>query len=153
MRIVFDLDSTLSDPSHRLHLIDRTREGGPDWDQFFSLCHLDKPHRHVLHVLADLRHSGHWIEIWTGRSEAVRDATIDWLRRHELEWVGFRPDYLRMRPAGDHTPGPELKRAWLNEARLWGRAPELVFEDDPKVVAMWRAEGIPCFQVADGGGG
>ena len=54
-----------------------------------------------------------------------------------------------MRKAGDFTPDEDLKRGWLAEME----PPELarltaVFDDRDKVVAMWRAAGVPCFQVA-----
>ena len=54
--------------------------------------------------------------------------------------------------AGDFTPDEVLKRGWLSEieppeyARLTG-----VFDDRDTVVAMWRAAGVTCFQVAPGG--
>jgi hypothetical protein len=57
----------------------------------------------------------------------------------------------RMRPAADHQTDVELKRAWLAEARANGGAPDMVYDDRDSVVAMWRAEGVPCFQVAPGG--
>lgn len=39
---------------------------------------------------------------------------------------------------------------WLMEARANGGAPDLVYDDRGCVVAMWRSEGVPCFQVAPG---
>jgi hypothetical protein len=56
-----------------------------------------------------------------------------------------------MRKAGDFTPDEQLKATWLSEIE----PPEYkrltaVFDDRDKVVAMWRAAGVPCFQVAPG---
>ena len=45
MFIVFDLDDTLADNSHRHHLIEYPQwwaeDGKPDWDAFFELCDKD----------------------------------------------------------------------------------------------------------------
>lgn len=104
------------------------------------------------------------IEIWSGRGAgaegSVREKTLGWLRTHVGEYFALAdlhyPPFaspvvvLRMRPHGDYTPDNELKKHWLDEAREHGLEPELVFDDRQKVVDMWRAEGIPCFQVAPG---
>ena len=124
---------------------------------------------HALEVLRSLWLGppalAHQIEIWSGRSEgeleSVRTKTLIWLRRAvDLGFFSRAPDgaffgtgsdiRVRMRPHGDHQPDVELKRGWLTDARAAGRAPDLVFDDRDSVVAMWRAEGVPCFQVAPG---
>ena len=150
MRIVFDLDGTLADGTHREHFIIATEDREkPDWDAFFAASGDDKPIPHVIQILRALWKDGADIEIWSGRGEGPGDSvfkiTEDWLAEHDVPW-----ERLRMRPHGDYTPDVELKRAWLNEARDAGVPPVLVFDDRDKVVAMWRAEGIPCFQVAPG---
>ena len=169
MRIVFDLDGTLADGTHREHFITGETK---DWDAFFEASDGDLPIRPAIETLLALSRGydgdgyPHSIEIWSGRGEgehfSVREKTIKWLSSYTRRLLLFRPGThatffygdplidLRMRPHGDHTPDNELKKAWLNAAREQGRAPELVFDDRQKVVDMWRAEGIPCFQVAPG---
>ena len=109
----------------------------------------------------------HQIEIWSGRGEGaggkVREITRQWLVRHmpylnvvtypPPSFFGYREGTsipLRMRAHDDYTADHELKRNWLLAARESDKAPQLVFDDRQKVVDMWRAEGIPCFQVAPG---
>lgn len=173
MRIVFDLDGTLADNKHREHFIiateDRTE---PDWDGFFEACDGDAPIWPAIETLCALYST--WdrftqrndIEIWSGRGEgeggSVREKTLKWLpeytRRkfhirdmpHATFFYGDTLIDLRMRAHGDHTPDEQLKLAWLKEAHSQGREPQLIFDDRQKVVDMWRAEGIPCFQVAPG---
>lgn len=132
---VFDLDGTLADCSHRLHHLERK-----DWRAFFAACAKDKLIEHVRTVLWGLAAGGHRIEIWSGRSDECRSETVAWLEDND---IGF--DALLMRKAGDHRPDDNVKREFLQGAR-----PDLIFEDRSRVVDMWRAEGIPCFQVAAG---
>lgn len=141
MFVVFDLDGTLADGSHREHWITRP-VGQKDWRNYFAECDRDRPHSGIVTVFRALRAAGHRVEIWTGRSAEVADKTEAWLREHGLDGVP-----IKSRAEGDHTADDELKRQWLHEA---SRKPNLVFEDRARVVAMWRAEGIPCCQVAPG---
>ena len=151
MRIVFDLDGTLADDSHRKHLIEGDHK---DWDAYFAACDGDAP-LIACQLLVDLVRAGHWIEIWSGRGAGVdlenRLKTMRWLERH---CDGITPNVdikrLRMRGFSDYTPDIELKLGWLNEGRAEGTPPALVFDDRDRVVAMWREQGIPCFQVAPG---
>ena len=163
MRVVFDLDGTLADDSHRLHLIAQER---PEWDMYMNLCDLDTPISHTALVLRSMYSTGHEIEVWTGRPEGengkFREKTMDWFEKNRgaflhrfvvrtsptFRTAGAPPIVVRMRPHGNYTKNADLKRGWLELAREQGVAPHLVFEDQQDVVDMWRAEGIPCFQVA-----
>jgi hypothetical protein len=146
MIVVFDLDGTLALNEHRVHHIRGDFGRKKDYDAFFAACVDDQPCRPVMATFAALVRAQHVVEIWSGRSDQVRDETGRWLAR-----FGISSYYLRrMRRAGDHQPDVELKRAWLNEARAAGVPPDLVYDDRDSVVAMWREEGVPCFQVAPG---
>lgn len=156
MMIVFDLDGTLADASHRLHFIDPNGVvgGKRDWDGFFAACGNDAPMPAIL-VLCAMVANGHHVEIWTGRSEGPggsnRTITRDWLLEHTdmaVDPRGIRR--LRMRAHGDHRHDDKLKAEWLQEVRDEGREVTLVFEDRQRVVDMWRRWGVPCFQVAPG---
>ena len=152
MRIVFDLDGTLADGSHREHFL---RETPKKWDAYFEACYDDNPIEHAISVFHNLRPYNS-IQIWTGRSEVVRGQTVKWLAGSNIflphNRFGGMPNIgqLLMRPTGDFTPDDELKMRWLADARGMDEEPHLVFEDRDRVVKMWRDEGIPCFQVAPG---
>lgn len=137
--IVFDLDGTLADVEHRRHLVSG---GKRRWDQFFEACVDDPPVTGVILAFRAHQLAGARVEVWSGRSDAVRPQTEDWLARHDLH-----PDRLLMRPARDTTPDDELKESWLDQA---DPAPTVVYDDRDKVVAMWRRRGVACFQVAPG---
>lgn len=143
MRVVFDLDGTLANNQHRVWHI---RDGRKDYHTFFKLCPLDLPIWTVIYTLQSHVRSGHIVEIWSGRSDQVRHETYEWLKAH-----GIIPNRVsHMRPAKDHRPDTVLKREWLNEARSADKKPDLIYEDRDRVVEMWRAEGIKCFQVQPG---
>lgn len=140
MFVIADLDGTLALIDHRRHFIAQRPK---DWTGFFAACDQDLPHTPIIAaVLALDAQPESQIEIWSGRSDEVRDKTEAWLARFGL---GHLP--LKMRPAGDTTPDDILKRRWLHESPV---RPSLVFDDRDKVVAMWRREGIVCAQVALG---
>jgi phosphoglycolate phosphatase-like HAD superfamily hydrolase len=139
MFVVFDLDGTLANTDHRAHFLDGT-DGKKDWRGFYAACDQDAPHWPIVHTLHALANANHRVEIWSGRSDEVRDKTEAWLREHFLNDIP-----LRMRAEGDYTADDVLKRGWLANGK-----PDLIFDDRDKVVAMWRAQGIPCCQVAPG---
>lgn len=143
--IVFDLDGTLCDIEHRRSLVTKPRS---DWLEFYRACVDDKPKKQVLRVMRALLRERNMIQIWSGRSEIVREATMDWFNRHAPWAMGIK---LLMRPDKDYTPDNELKEGWLDSIHEnTDLRVELVFDDRQKVVDMWRRRGITCMQVATG---
>jgi hypothetical protein len=56
-----------------------------------------------------------------------------------------------MRKADDFRGDDIVKREILDEIFAdWGRKPDMVFDDRPRVVRMWREEGIFVFNVYQG---
>lgn len=145
---IFDLDGTLSLATHRLHLISEGEE--KRWREFYEACDQDEPNTPVIELLNQL-HMKSEIWIFTGRSDVVREKTIDWLFAHtslSYEEMGCG---LIMRKDGDYRHDCELKQSWLRMLSTHDRERlRMVFEDRDRVVQMWRSEGVPCLQVADG---
>lgn len=138
---IFDFDGTIACVKHRRPLLVKRQ-----WDAFFEACDQDPAIPDVIAILKDLLAAGHRVEIWSGRSETVEQKSRDWLGRQDLP-----PSILkRMRPEGDYTPDEKLKRAWLHEEQALGNTPLAIFDDRQKVVDMWRAEGMNCYQVNAG---
>ena len=65
MLVVFDLDGTLSDPTHREHFV-RRPVGQKDWDSFFAEQINDPPKAAMVELISRL-HATHHVEIWPGR--------------------------------------------------------------------------------------
>ena len=162
MRVVFDLDGTLADDTHRQHHL--TQGDTKDWDQYFDACHGDKPILQMTALLRALGMAGHTVEIWSGRPEPLRDKTVAWLEswgfnmKERLDPWRLDPPHLppciitllKLRPKDDYRPNEILKQEWLEQARAEERAPRLAFDDNKDVIDMFRKHGIPCCQVVPG---
>ena len=142
MIVIFDLDGTLANNEHRKYLVSK---GNHNWDKFYEDCINDTPNMPVVMIYKILQEqSDTKMVILSGRSEAVRKQTDEWLEDNQIFY-----EIMKMRPIGDNTPDEELKCKWLNELR----EEEIIlciFDDRKKVVDMWRKEGLCCFQVAEG---
>lgn len=145
---VFDLDGTLADCSHRLHHIQKQPK---DWDAFFADVGNDAPIPHMVSLLMHLRFgkrstTAYDIVLVSGRSDQCRAQTNAWISRH----LQMDNPPLFMRRAGDHRDDSIVKIEILANVRAAGFEPIMVFDDRDRVVAAWRAAGIPCAQVAPG---
>lgn len=159
MDFVIDIDGTLADASHRLHLI--LGEGKKDWDAFLSeeLVSQDAPKDRVWRTIAVLwtgsnhKLCGNRGLFITGRRESTRTSTRRWLLEHATKYGLYRKvsrAKLLMRPDGDRRPSHEVKRDLLRAARGFGYSPVVAFEDRADDTAMYRAEGLTVFQVEFG---
>lgn len=119
----------------------------PDWESFYEACDKDTPIGPVVEIFESLQFEnylrlGKELQIWSGRSESVREKTIEWL---DINVYGSPSCKLKMRPIGDSTPDDMLKERWLDESISDGKTIDFVFDDRPKVVRMWRRRGIFVF--------
>ena len=148
--VIFDLDGTLADITSRRELSIKDN-GKMDWDTFFNpkFISLDDPNTPVIKMAQMLHSQGFKIVIFSGRSKATKDATKDWLKKHDVPF-----DLLKMRPTGKDwhfMKDSLLKSIWLKE--LFDNPTEeifVVFDDRNQVVDMWRDNGLTVFQVAEG---
>lgn len=135
--VIFDLDGTLSDPAHRLHLIASRRD---EWDKFYQESVNDLPRKDVIELARAFRRAGYSIYIFTGRSDIVHKETANWLWNNKVNF-----DRLVMREQGDNTPAVELKRMWLNTYFNDREAILCAFEDNQKIADMYEEQGVTCF--------
>jgi hypothetical protein len=141
--VLVDLDGTLSDNSHRAHLINKKITNPPKWDDFYLASGNDSPNNSVIEVVRGLKKLGYGIHIFSGRGKIAFDITINWLIKYKVPY-----DQITMREIGDYTEDYVLKRKWLEFYYPNYRNQILcVFDDRNSVVDMWRAVGIVCFQV------
>jgi hypothetical protein len=151
---VFDLDSTLADPTHRLWYIQKP---DPDWRGFFAACGGDEP---IVPIVSLYKHLWNGAEegqyedriryyamiIVSGRSDECLPQTEVWLQ----DVANLAYHALYMRKAGDHRPDHLVKSELLDQMLADGWEPILFIDDRQQVVDMWRSRGYTCLQCAPG---
>jgi phosphoglycolate phosphatase-like HAD superfamily hydrolase len=141
MVVVFDLDGTLADSSHRMHWVSSKPKNWPACD---AAIPQDTVHTDIAWLL-DYLPSDTRIILCTGRSENVREVTEQWLRANDIEY-----NALYMRSISDYRQDSIVKVELLKQiTHDYGR-PYLWFDDRQQVVDALRAEGIRVLQVAPG---
>lgn len=173
MAVVFDVDGTLADTSHRAHFVNgsigKCRKCGEwfkceaelstctnkgcdgrilsrekDWRSFFRDCHLDPPIEPIVNLAKDFKALNYEIIVVSGRpDDECGIKTEDWLRQHEVPY-----DHLFMRKGGDFREDTIIKKEILE--LLPKKDIAFVVDDRDSVVAMWRNEGLTCLQAAKG---
>jgi hypothetical protein len=146
MLVVFDIDGTLANIEHRL---DYVRSKPKNWKAFDAGIPNDKVNEPVARVFHSMVASdfNNDIVLASGRNERSRQATEDWL---ELNGLGHY-DKLYMRKTDDRRCDDIVKREMLDQIIAdYGKKPDMVFDDRPRVVRMWRDNGIFVFNVYQG---
>lgn len=143
MLVVFDIDGTLANIDHRL---DYVRSKPKNWKAFDAGIPNDKVNYPVADVFWSLRDKA-TILLASGRSEHTRKATVKWLKRNCFGSYAK----LYMRKADDYRSDDIVKKEILDEIIAdYGCKPDMVFDDRPRVVRMWRDNGIFVFNVYQG---
>ena len=143
-KLIFDVDGTLMDIEHRRHLVS---DGNNDWKTFLDpeVMKGDTPNTIVVEIAQNLRDAGAEIVVVSARNERHREVTEQQLRDACIEF-----SHLFLRADEDFRSDDEFKKDVLDALIEADWKPDLVFDDRDRVVDMWRANGIPCFQVAKG---
>lgn len=143
MDVIFDVDGTLADISHRRHFVASKPKNFGAFNR--AMVH-DTPHYDIIELLNRHVVFGDRVLIASGRGEEDRNTTEKWLAIHNANSY----QRLYMRPAKDYRSDDIIKEEILAQMRLDGYDPKLVYDDRDQVVAMWRRNGIRCLQVAEG---
>lgn len=150
---IFDIDGVLADCSHRLHFIQQEPK---DWKGFYENSDKDaviQPNKETLRLLSNSLNGlpTRGILFVTGRTEAYRELTTNWLKEKVWGCFGnFSDDMLFMRKNGDFRPDWEVKKEiYENEIKCQYEILG-IFEDRARVVQMWRSLGLTCYQVCEG---
>ncbi|UTW54814.1 HAD family acid phosphatase [Kordiimonas sp. SCSIO 12610] len=141
--VIFDIDGTLADISHRRHFVMGDNQ---NWAAFFKEMGDDTPNKPVVGLYQTLTVSNVYdLIIVSARPENYRLLTEQW-----LVWNGIEFDRLIMRPEKDYRPDTEIKKEILDLLLSEGREIAFVVDDRDSVVDMWRENGITCLQCAPG---
>ncbi|EIF8777982.1 hypothetical protein H1Y97_004905 [Escherichia coli] len=141
--VVCDLDGTLSDGSHRLHLLPTENlHLTESWSEFNRAAAGDSPIKSTIAVINGLWVSGFAIVILTGRSDEVRYETCKWLNEN-----GVKFDEIIMRRQEDNRKDTVIKEEALRAIGLDNIV--CAFDDSPNVVKHFRSLGITTYQVTE----
>lgn len=143
MLVVFDIDGTLANIEHRLGYV---RSKPKNWKAFDAGIPNDKVNEPVAEIYRQMIYAGHNVVLATGRNKRSHDATVDWFVKNDLP-----RRKLYMRKADDFRSDDIVKQEILDEIIAdYGKKPDMVFEDRPRVIRMWRDNGIFVFDVFQG---
>lgn len=141
--VIVDLDGTLSDGTHRLHLLPtRDLHLTESWSAFNGAAIGDKPIQNTIDVVNMLWKSGMGVIILTGRSDEVETDTLIWLDRYKVKF-----DDLIMRRAEDNRKDTVIKEEVLRAIGL--EHIKCAFDDSANVVKHFRSLGITTYQVTE----
>lgn len=139
--VIFDIDGTLSNPAHRLPLIEGTSK---NWSAFYEACDQDTLHEGISRILDECVAGGIAIVLMTGRVESVRAKTEKWLKANGISY-----DLLLMRRDNEYAKDYELKEIWVRN--LSGAYDFIAAYDDMSHnIEMFKRLGIAANLASDG---
>jgi phosphoglycolate phosphatase-like HAD superfamily hydrolase len=179
MDVIFDIDGTLLDISHRLHFLQLKESTTPSerakpkaskkWDAFRDpkLKRWDEPIVPVITVAQSLIKDGHQVLLLSGRIRDEAEGTIESLQRWFLHDRILNPNKetdkrhykfgkqhgmipLYMRANKDYKPDTITKSNLYQKVLADGYRPVMVFDDRPSVIRMWRDRGLLVADVGKG---
>lgn len=139
--VIFDVDGTLADNSHRQHWV---RNKPRNWKAYNATMADDKPIQNIINMTHIMRYF-YKVIVVTARNADNAEVTKDWLQRHNVFY-----EAIYFREENDYRDDTIVKSEILDQIIADGHEPVMVFDDRNKVVDMWRERGITCLQVAPG---
>lgn len=144
--VTVDLDSTLCDTGHRHRLIDRAN--GTDWGAYSLACSDDSLIEGTA-VLIRIVAASHEIHYVSGRAEIAREATLAWLKKHDLPvdglWMDDSSDSDHVRVYGSHSAYKVARVKHVEDATR--KKVVLHIDDWAEVKVALEKNGIPCLCV------
>jgi hypothetical protein len=136
--VVFDIDATLADVSERLHhLQSRPR----DWDGFVGTMAQDKAIRAIVRLCNLLHDGGVRVMLCSGRPEAYRRTTVEWLGREGVRYQELRLRRDRDRRSDTLSPSRNEKATAMT-TRLEGPLKREISIDDAPYTLTITPEGM-----------
>jgi FMN phosphatase YigB (HAD superfamily) len=141
--LVFDIDGTLADVTHRRQFVATKPKNWAAWNAGMSR---DTVHEDIRWMLMKLRRvPGSKTILCSGRGEETRAVTEQWLSDNRIPY-----EDLYMRKAKDYRQDSIVKVELLQQIRKTHGEPYLWIDDRQQVVDAIRAEGVRVLQVAPG---
>lgn len=141
--VIFDIDGTLADLTHRLPFI---KNGNKDYDAFYSNRQVmaDAPIRDVIDKANQEAEDKH-VLLFSGRPDRTCFATQQWLRKQEVKY-----SHLFMRFDRDRRPDYMTKSDMLKELLAHVAKERILYVVDDRLQVIrnvWEHNGIPVIPV------
>jgi hypothetical protein len=140
--IIVDLDGTLTDNTHRLHMLTTPEK---DWVAINEHSRYDLPVLWCQEMVQMYHNAGYKILFVTGRAAFAESITREWLTRY----IGPLDYQLYMRPLTDTREDFIVKQEIFQRDILPFYDVAFALEDRDSVTRMWRDIGVTCLQVKD----
>lgn len=145
--VIFDIDGTLTDTSHRQHFMQGKKK---DHKSFHDAAEDDPPIQPVVDLCKMHLRDYSFVFFVTGRPERIREQTLSWLSKHLGLPVLSLDSLLYMRKDKDHREDPVFKAEVYEKYIKPNYDVQFVVEDRTMCVEMWRDLGLVCLQCAPG---
>ena len=137
--IIFDIDGTLANISHRRHFVTGKKK---DWVSFNNHMLDDVPNGPILELYNSLYLNPMYnVILVSGRTDSYRELTTKWLDKYSIPFTE-----IIMRKKNDYRADNVIKEEILKELLSKGHKILFVVDDRDSVVEMWRKNGITCLQ-------
>jgi len=147
--VIFDLDGTLADVSHRRRFKD---DGSFDWKYFNDPENIknDTPNKPIIDLYNHFRLGEKYKSVvLSGRMKDHFDITVDWFRKHVDAYMLISHTII-MREIGDYREDYIIKKEMLDNLLSKGHEIAFAIDDRDQIVELWRSLGITCLQCAKG---
>lgn len=142
--VIFDIDGTICDCSHRLPLIYNEPK---QWEKFHEECINDKPIESIIGLLSAVKFCSP-IVFLTTRPESSRGLTCKWIEENIPQI--FNDYQLLMRKTRDLRPDDIVKLETLERIGLTPDKVLFIVDDRNRVVKALRDKGYKVLQPQDG---
>jgi hypothetical protein len=142
MKVIIDIDNTLSNANERFELAKKPN-GKTDWD----IAHLpenlikDKPNLPMIDLAKTYKENGFEVIVLTGRPESTRKVTKEWLQKYNIPY-----DKLYMRSWEDNFLKAPIFKKKIYETEIKNDV-FCAYDDDQRIIDVWVELGITSFKV------
>jgi len=150
MYIVTDIDGTIAGTSKRIHYLNESPKNFKKFYEEMSNSEEILPVVSILRTMYNCCTCINRLCFCTGRPEAYREKTREWLEYCFGNIGSLERNPLLMRKTGDKRPDHIIKLELLKEAGITPKNTLCIFEDRSRVVKAYRNAGFNVMQVAEG---
>lgn len=144
--VLCDIDGTISDPTHRLHYVNRPEGEKKDWKSFFAEMDKDLVRNDVRMMLTAYNMQGKKIIFMSARPDTYKDVTKKWLDDN-VPGLAYT---LIMRPSQDKRQDVDVKRGMFTTYFPDKGVIHAVVDDRPSVIRLWTEMRLNVIDVGKG---